>query len=218
MAVIMSAKDAAAKIKSGSIVHVGGFYALGTPENIVDEMLAQDVSELTVVTNDTGTPTEGAGRLITARRVKNLICSYVGLTPIVPELIEKNELSLELVPQGTLIERIRAAGFGLGGVLTPTGLGTVVEEKKTVLELNGKKWLYDTPIKADVAIVEAYQADKAGNLIFRRTQNNFNTAMCTAAELVIASVVEPIGEVGSIDPDLVMVPGLFVDILVRKGV
>ncbi len=218
MSKITTAKDAASRIKSGAIIHMGGFYALGTPECIVDAILEQNIGDFTIIANDTGSPTEGVGRLIGAGRVKKLICSYVGLTPAVPDLIEKGSLELELVPQGTLIERIRCAGYGLGGVLTPTGLGTVIEEKKQVVELNGKRWLYDTPLKADVALVEAYKADTAGNLIFRRTQNNFNTAMCPAAELTIASIVEPIVEAGAMDPDTVMVPGVFVNLLVRKGV
>lgn len=216
MAAIMSAQEAAGKITSGSIIHVGGFYAQGTPENIIDEIIKQGIRDLTVITNDTGGPAEGAGKLIGAGRVKKLICSYVGLTPIVPDLVAKKELELELVPQGTLVERIRCAGFGLGGVLTPTGLGTHLDDDKEILEFNGKRWLYDTPLKADFAIVEAYTADKAGNLIFRRTQRNFNVVMASAADVVISSVVEPILEAGAMEPDHVMVPGILVDILVRK--
>jgi len=216
MATIMSAKEAVSKIPNGSTLHVGGFYAQGTPENIIDEILKQGIRDLTIITNDTGTPTEGTGKLVGAGRVKKLICSYVGLTPVVPELVDKGALELELVPQGTLAERIRCAGYGLGGVLTPTGLGTHLEEKKQVLELNGKRWMYDTPLKADFAILEASVADKAGNLIFRRTQRNFNVVMASAAETVIALVVEPIVEMGAMEPDHVMVPGVLVDMLVRK--
>jgi acetate CoA/acetoacetate CoA-transferase alpha subunit len=217
MATIMSAQEAVSKITNGSTLHVGGFYAQGTPENIIDEILKQGIRDLTIITNDTGGPSEGTGKLVEAGRVKKLICSYVGLTPIVPELVDQGKLELELVPQGTLVERIRCAGFGLGGVLTPTGLGTPVEDKKQVLELNGKRWLYDTPLKADFAIVEASRADKAGNLIFRRTQRNFNVVMATgAANAVIALVVEPIVEAGAIEPDQVMVPGVLVNMLVRK--
>jgi len=216
MATIMSAQDAASIITSGSIVHVGGFYDRGTPDNIIDKIIKQGIRDLTVITNDTGGPSEGVGKLIGASRVKKLICSYVGFTPIVPDLVAKKELELELVPQGTLVERIRCAGFGLGGVLTPTGLGTHLEDTKQVLELDGKHWLYDTALKADFAIVEAYTADKAGNLIFRRTQRNFNVVMSSAADVVIASVVEPILEAGAMNPDQVMVPGILVDVLVRK--
>lgn len=218
MAKIMSAKEAVKHIKSGSVIHAGGFYAVGTPENIIDEMIAQGIKELTIVSNDGGTPEEGVGKLIYSGSVKKFICSWCGLTPIVPELVERGEMELELNPQGTLVERIRAAGFGLGGVLTPTGLNTAIEENglgKRV-NLDGKDWLYHTPLKADVAIVEAYAADKNGNLIFRRTQRNFNDVMCTAADLVIASIVNPIVEMGELDPDSIMVPGTFVDILVQR--
>ncbi len=133
-------------------------------------------------------------------------------------MVEKGEIELELNPQGTLIERIRAGGFGLGGVLTPTGLGTIVEERGygTRIRLNGRDWLYHTPLKADGAVVEAFDADEAGNLVFRRTQRNFCDTMCFAAETVIASVVNPIRKKGEIDPDGVMVPGVVVDYLVQR--
>lgn len=220
MAVIMEIKNAVSKIKNGSVIHVGGFYAVGTPDDIIDEILDQGISDLTLVCNDGGSPDEGIGKLIHAGRVKKLICTWCGLTPIVPELVDKGEMELELNPQGTLVERIRAAGYGLGGIVTPTGLGTIVEEKwGSRVNLNGRDWLYHTPIKADVTIVEAYQADKNGNLIFRRTQRNFCPVMCTAGELVIASVVQPIVEMGKLDPDHIMVPGTMVDILIQqKGV
>lgn len=214
---IMSVKEAVEKIKDGDVILAGGFYAVGTPENIIDEIIRQGKKDLTIVSNDGGTPDEGVGKLIYAGCVKKFICSWCGLTPIIPELVEKGEMELELNPQGTLVERIRAAGFGLGGILTPTGLDTAIEENglgKRV-NLNGRDWLYHTPLKADVTIVEAYTADKNGNLIFRRTQRNFNDVMCTAGDLVIASVAQPIKEMGELDPDSIMVPGTLVDILVQ---
>lgn len=218
MAVIMDVKEAVKRIENGSVIHVGGFYAVGTPDDIIDELIAQGKKELTIVNNDGGTPTEGIGKLIYAGCVKKLICSWCGLTPIVPELVNRGEMELELNPQGTLVERIRAAGYGLGGVLTPTGLGTTIEEKGwgQRVKMNGNEYLYHTPLKADVTIVEAYQADKAGNLIFRRTQRNFCDVMCFASDMVIASVVEPIAEMGQLEPDHVMVPGPIVDILVQQ--
>jgi len=217
MAEIMDVKDAVKKIKSGSVIHVGGFYSVGTPDDIIDEMVALRLRDLTLICNDGGTPAEGIGKLIYSGCVKKLICSWCGLTPIVPELVEKGEMELELNPQGTLVERIRAAGYGLGGILTPTGLGTIVEEKwGERVVFNGSDLLYHTPLKADVALVEAYNADKNGNLIFRRTQRNFCPVMCTAADLVIASVVQPIVEMGELEPDQIMVPGPLVDILVQQ--
>lgn len=217
MSKIMTAQEAISHIKNDAVVHVGGFYALGTPDDLIDEMISNKINGLTVITNDTGTPTEGVGKLLGAGCIKQLICSYVGLTPVVPELIESKQLAVELVPQGTLIERIRCAGFGLGGVLTPTGLGTHLEENKQTVELNNQRWMYDTPLKADVAILEAYTADTEGNLIFKGTQRNFSNMMATAADLTIASIVEPIVEAGALDPDCIVVPGIYVDILVLRG-
>jgi len=214
---ISTVKEAVEKIKDGDIVLAGGFYAVGTPDIIIDEIIRQGKKNLTVISNDSGTPTEGIGKLIYSGCVKKLILSWCGLTPIIPELVDKGELELELNPQGTLVERIRAAGYGLEGILTLTGLDTMIEEKgygKRV-NLDGKDVMYHTPIKADVTIVEAYEADKNGNLIFRRTQRNFNDVMCFAGDLVIASVVKPIKEKGELDPDSIMVPGTLVDILVQ---
>jgi acetate CoA/acetoacetate CoA-transferase alpha subunit len=149
--------------------------------------------------------------------VKKFICSWFGYTPLIGELYSNGELDLELNPQGTLVERIRAGGYGLGGVLTRSGLDTMVEEKWGCrMTLNGQEWLYHTPIRGNVAIVEAYRADMTGNLVFRRAQRNFSPVMCFAADLVIASVIKPIEPVGNLDPDEIMVPGAVVDILVPQ--
>ena len=217
---IYSLEEAVSKIKDGDVVLAGGFYAIGTPDNIIDEIIRQGKKNLTIVTNDGGTPTEGVGKLIYNGCVKKLILSWCGATPLVPELIEKGMLELELNPQGTLVERIRAGGYGLEGILTKTGLGTMIEKKGYGIRvhLNEQDMMYHTPIKGDVTIVEAYESDKAGNLIFRRTQRNFNDVMCTASTLVIASIVNPIKEMGMLDPDIIMVPGVFVDVLVQGEV
>lgn len=214
----MSAAEAVGLISDGASIHVNGFYQIGTPEDLIDELIAQKRKDLTIINNDGGSEKEGIGRLIYAGLVKKLICTWCGLNPKVPELVGKNEMELELSPQGTFVERIRAAGYGLGGVLTPTGLDTIVEERGwgTRLNLGGRDWLYHEPLKADVCILEAYTADTAGNLIFRRTQRCFGPFMATAASLVIASVVEPIVEAGSLDPDQIMVPGILVDVLVQQ--
>lgn len=215
---IMTAAEAVSLIKDGATIHVNGFYQIGTPEDLIDELIAQGKKDLTIMNNDAGSETEGIGRLIYAGLVKKLVCSWCGLNPKVPEFVDKGLMELELNPQGTFVERIRAAGFGLGGILTPTGLGTIVEEKGwgSRLAANGQEWLYHTPLKADVCLLEAYTADDAGNLIFRRTQRCFGPVMATAAELVIASVVQPIVPRGGLDPDAVMVPGALVDILVQQ--
>lgn len=215
MAVIMNASEAVSKIKDGDTILFGGFLSVGTPAEIMDEIIVQDKKDLTGVCNDGGYPDKGVGKLIYADRFKKFICSWLGYTPYLAEQSNAGNVELELCPQGSLVERIRAGGFGLGGILTPTGLNTMVEEKYGQrLTLNGKDWLYQTPIRGNIAIVEAYRADEAGNLVFRRAQRNFAPVMSYAADLVIAAVVNPIEPVGSIDPDEVMVPGSVVDILV----
>jgi len=218
---IMKAQSAVAKIKDGDTILCGGFLSVGTPEILVDELVHQQQKNLTVICNDGGSSNgNGVGKLVHSGQIKKFICSWFGYTPIVGELLQTGELDLELNPQGSLAERIRSGGYGLGGVLTPTGLGTIIEENAGIrVTLNGRDWLYHTPLRGNVAIVEAYRADTAGNLVFRRAQRNFATAMCFAADLVIATVVNPIELAGNIDPDEVMVPGVVVDILVpMKGV
>jgi acetate CoA/acetoacetate CoA-transferase alpha subunit len=216
---IMSAGEAVSLIGDGASIHVNGFYQVGTPEDVIDELIAQNKRDLIIANNDGGSATEGIGRLIYAGLVKKLICTWCGLNPKVPELVDKGALELELNPQGTFVERIRAAGYGLGGILTPTGLGTIVEEKGwgTRVTMNNREWLYHTPLKADVCVLEAYSADETGNLIFRRTQRCFGPVMATAADLVIASVVNPIVKKGELDPDHIMVPGALVDVLIQQN-
>lgn len=220
MAQIMDVKSAVKLIKDGDIVLAGGFYGNGTPAAIVSEIIAQGQKDLTIVNNDGNTTEKGVGRLIATRQVKKFICSWCGRLPMAPELAEKGEMELEINPQGTLVERIRAAGFGLGGVLTPSGLNTIVEEKwGQRISLNGRDWLFHTPLHGNVAIVEADRADTAGNLVFHLTQRSFAETMCTAADLVIVEVTKPIEPVGSIEPEHVHVPSVFVDVLVpTKGV
>ena len=219
MSKIISLQEAVGKIKDGDIIMVGGFYTIGTPENIVDAILLTGKKDLTIINNDGGNPNSALGRLLYSGNVKKVIMSWCGYLSELPKMVENGEIELELNPQGTLIERIRAGGFGLGGILTPTGLGTMIEEKGygQRLNVNGQDYLYHTPLKADVAIVECYEADHAGNLIFRRTQRNFCDTMCFAANTVIASVVQPIKSKGELDPDSIMVPGPVIDYLVQRG-
>lgn len=216
---LISLEEAVSKIHDGDTVMVGGFYAIGTPEAIVDEMTRQGKKDLTIINNDCGNPNSALGRYIYSGLAKKVILSWCGYLGELPGMVEEKKIDLELNPQGTLIERIRAGGFGLGGVLTPTGLGTYIEEKGygTRIQLNGQDYLYHTPLKADVTIVQAYAADEAGNLIFRRTQRNFCDTMCFAGETVIASIATPIKKKGEIDPDAIMVPGVVVDYLVQEG-
>ena len=214
MAKIISAAEAAAKVQAGMTVMVGGFLGCGTPQSLVDQVLADGTKDLTLVCNDTAFPDSGVGKLVVSRQFKRVIVSHIGTNPETGRQMNANELAVDLVPQGTLAERIRSAGFGLGGILTPTGVGTPVEAGKQKLTIDGKDYLLELPIKADVALVKAYKADKAGNLVFRKAARNFNPLMATAADLVIVEA-QIIVEIGEIDPDEVMTPGIFVKYLVQ---
>lgn len=214
MAKIISAAEAAAKVQAGMTVMVGGFLGCGTPQSLVDQVLADGTKDLTLVCNDTAFPDSGVGKLVVSRQFKKVIVSHIGTNPETGRQMNANELAVDLVPQGTLAERIRSAGFGLGGILTPTGVGTPVEAGKQKLTIDGKDYLLELPIKADVALVKAYKADKAGNLVFRKAARNFNPLMATAADLVIVEA-QNIVEIGEIDPDEVMTPGIFVNYLVQ---
>ena len=214
MAKIISAAEAAAKVKDGMTVMVGGFLGCGTPQTLVDQVLADGTKDLTLVCNDTAFPDAGVGKLVVNRQFKKVIVSHIGTNPETGRQMNAGELTVDLVPQGTLAERIRSAGFGLGGILTPTGVGTPVEAGKQKLTIDGKDYLLELPIKADVALVKAYKADKAGNLVFRKAARNFNPLMATAAQVVIVEA-QNIVETGEIDPDEVMTPGIFVNYLVQ---
>ena len=214
MAKIISAAEAAAKVQAGMTVMVGGFLGCGTPQSLVDQVLADGTKDLTLVCNDTAFPDSGVGKLVVSRQFKRVIVSHIGTNPETGRQMNAGELDVELVPQGTLAEKVRSAGFGLGGFLTPTGVGTPVEAGKQKLTIDGKDYLLELPIKADVALVKAYKADKAGNLVFRKAARNFNPLMATAADLVIVEA-QNIVEIGEIDPDEVMTPGIFVNYLVQ---
>jgi acetate CoA/acetoacetate CoA-transferase alpha subunit len=195
---------------------IGGFLCVGTPEGLVDEVLAKGSKDLTVIGNDTGFPERGIGKLIVARRVRKAVASHIGTNPETGRQMHSGETEVVLVPQGTLAEQVRAAGAGLGGVLTPTGVGTVVEEGKQKLTIEGKEYLLELPLHADFALIKAHKADEKGNLVYRRAARNFNPLMAMAAKVVVAEV-EEIVPVGAIDPDEVMTPGLFVTYVVRAG-
>lgn len=207
-------EEAISHIKDGMTVHIGGFLAVGTPENIITALIEKGVKDLTIVANDTGYPDRGIGRLVLNNQVKKVIASHIGTNPETGRRMQSGEMEVELVPQGTLAERVRAAGCGLGGVLTPTGLGTIVAEGKDIVTVDGKDYLLEKPIKADVALLLGTTVDKAGNVIFAKTTKNFNPLMGTAADLVIVEA-EKIVEVGEIDPDHVMLSKIFVDYIVE---
>ena len=216
MATIVTKQQALEKVKNNMTLMIGGFLATGTPEALVDGIVAKGVRDLTVIGNDTGFPDRGIGKLIVSKQLKSVIVSHIGTNPETGRQMNAGELAVELVPQGTLAERIRAGGSGLGGVLTPTGLGTIVEEGKQKVTVDGREFLLEKPLRADVALLKADIADKAGNLIFRRSARNFNPVMAMAADLVIV-LADKIVEAGEIDPDQVMTPGIFVDMIVQGG-
>ena len=214
MAKIISCSDAAQMIKDGATVMVGGFLACGTPEKLVDAVIERQTAMLTLIANDTATPELGVGKMVVRRQLKKVIVSHIGTNPETGRQMHAGELAVELVPQGSLAEKIRAGGFGLGGILTPTGVGTPVEEGKQIITVSGRAFLLELPLKADVALIKAWKADKMGNLVYRRAARNFNPLMASAAEVVIVEA-EHIVEVGELDPDEVMTPSAFVDYLVQ---
>lgn len=208
---------AAALIPEGASLMIGGFMAVGTPERMIDAIVARGVGGLTVIANDTAMPGKGIGKLISAGLVARVIVSHIGLNPETQAKVMAHVIDCELVPQGTLIERIRAGGMGLGGVLTPTGLATEVEDGKQIVEVEGKRFLLETPLKADFALIGAWQADYVGNLSYLLTAQNFNPTMALAGRTVIAEA-ESIVPVGVIPPDAVRTPGVLIDhLLIRPG-
>jgi acetate CoA/acetoacetate CoA-transferase alpha subunit len=211
----LTARAAAAMIPDGARLMIGGFMAVGSPERLIDALVARGARGLTIIANDTAMPGKGIGKLVSAGAVARVIASHIGLNPETQARMLSGEIVVELVPQGTLIERIRAGGMGLGGVLTATGLGTEVEMGKPVIEVEGQRYLLETPLKADFALVGAWQADHVGNLSYSLTAHNFNPVIALAGATVIAEP-ESIVPVGVIPPDAVKTPGVLVDhLLVR---
>ena len=215
MAKIITAAQAAELIKSGDSLMVGGFIMAGTPLTLVDAICDRGLDAFTLITNDAGFPGKGTGRLICEKRVKRMIASHIGTNKEAGALMNAGEMKIDLVPQGTFAERIRAGGAGLGGFLTPTGVGTQAEEGKQKITKNGVEYLLEEPLRANVALIRAHKADKTGNLVYRGATRNFNVPMATAADLVIAEV-GGIVEIGDMDPDVVVTPGIFVDYLVQR--
>lgn len=210
----ISIEEAVAKVKDGMTVMVGGFLANGTPNAIVDALAKSKVKNLTLITNDTAYPDKGVGQLIANKQVKRLIVSHIGTNPCTSDQMNSGELTIEFAPQGTLAERIRSGGAGLGGFLTTTGLGTLVAEGKPVVQVDGVDYLLEKPLRADIALVGASIGDKSGNLVYKGTSQNFNPLMASAADLVIAEVGELV-EVGALAPELVKTPAIFVDYIVK---
>lgn len=212
---ILTPEAAAALIPDGASVLVGGFMGVGAPQRVLRALAQSGRRNLTVIANDATMPGRGIGLLTEAGAVKRLITSHIGLNPGVQKALLAGQLDVELVPQGTLIERIRAGGYGLGGVLTPTGLGTAAAEGQRTIEVDGSTWLLASPIKADFALIGAETADYAGNLVYQLTATNFNPIIAMAATTVIAQPREVL-PIGTLPPDAIRTPGVLVDYLIAR--
>ena len=211
----VTVEQAADMIKDGMTVMVGGFLGVGNPIALIDALVQKGVKDLTVICNDTAYPEVGVGKLITNHQVKRLIATHIGTNNNTIDQMNNKELEVELCPQGTLAERIRAAGAGLGGVLTQTGLGTIVENGKQKITVDGKEYLLEKPVHADVAIIGANICDEQGNLVYKGTSQNFCPLMATAATTVIVEPQE-IVKAGDIEPENVKTPSIFVDYIIKK--
>jgi acetate CoA/acetoacetate CoA-transferase alpha subunit len=208
--------ESVALIPDGATLMIGGFMAVGTPDRVIDEIVRQNKRNLTVIANDTASPGKGIGKLVSARLLRKAIVSHIGLNPETQRQMTAGELEVELVPQGTLIERIRAGGYGLGGILTPTGIGTTVETGKQQIKVDGKTYLLEVALRADFALVHAFLVDYLGNLSYALTARNFNPVIAMAANTVIADA-ENIVPVGVISPDHIVTPAPVVDYLIANA-
>src|SRR5262245_58384160 len=211
----ISVADAAAMIPEGASLMIGGFMGVGTPERVIDELVRLGRRNLLVIANDAAIPGKGIGKLIGAGLVGRTVASHIGLNPEAQQQMIAGKMAVDLVPQGTLIERIRAGGHGLGGILTPTGVGTVVEEGKRRIDVDGKSYLLETALRADFALVHAFLADYTGNLSYALTARNFNPVIAMAADTVIVTA-DHIVPVGVIAPDHVVTPAALIDYLVAN--
>ncbi|WP_313757438.1 CoA transferase subunit A [Tissierella sp.] len=213
---IMSIDEAVAHIKDGMTIMIGGFLGCGSPHRLIDALVKKGVKDLTLICNDSGFPEIGSGKLVVNKQIKKLIASHVGTNKETGNQMNSGEMEVVLVPQGTLAEQVRAGGAGLGGFLTPTGVGTIVEEGKERIVIDGKTYLLELPLRADVALIAGETVDKFGNIVYYGATRNFNTLMATAADIVIVEA-ENVVEVGEIDPNDVVTSGIFVDYIVNGG-
>lgn len=216
MSKVISMEEAVAKLSDGMSLMIGGFMGCGNAHHLVQAVIDAGLKDLTMISNDAAMPGYGIAKLVEHRRLRRLVTSHVGLNPEVGVQMNSGELEVELVPQGTLVERIRSGGAGLGGVLTPTGIGTPVAEGKPVITVDGKDYLLEQPLRADVALLNGYRVDPDGNVWYRGDARNFNPVMATAADLVIVEV-DHLVERGEIPPEDVVTPGVFVDYIVVGG-
>lgn len=213
---VVSMETALANVESGQSILIPGFVNIGVPEALISGIIEKGCTDLRVISNNTSVKGRGIGLLVHENRIKHITCSHVGSNTETVEKVIAGEIDVTFVPQGTLAERVRAGGAGIGGILTPTGLGTPIAEGKQVITVDGKDYLLETALRADVAIIHAWKADRMGNVVYHRTARNFNQIFATAADYVIVEA-EQIVEVGELDPDQVMTPGALVDAVVFVG-
>lgn len=211
---VVSIEQALSSIKDETTMMVGGFMASGSPETLIDYLCQTEVKNLTLICNDTGLIDQGVGKMVMLKKFRKIIASHIGLNKETGRQMNAGETQVELIPQGTLAERIRCAGYGLGGVLTPTGIGTLVEEGKKKIEVDGKQYLLETPLFADIALLYAAKVDRAGNIVYKGAMNNFNNVMASAAKLTIVEAGQ-IVDIGELNPQEIATPGIFVDYIVK---
>lgn len=210
---VITAQQAAKLIKDNSTIMIGGFISCGTPDKILKAIVNEGTKNLTVISNDTSVPDKDKSLLIQNGQVKKIITTHIGTNPITGQKMHAGEVEVEFYPMGTLVEKIHAKGSGLGGVLTPTGVGTILEEGKKTVEIKGKKYIFEEPLGADFAVIYGTTVDKYGNVKYEGTTRNFNTSMATAADVVIIQAEKFVEE---IKPDEVVIPGIFIDYIVKE--
>ena len=213
---VISLEKAVDYVKDGMTIMIGGFLGCGNPHRLIDALIEKDVKDLTLICNDSSFPGLGVGKLIVNKQIKKLIASHVGTNPETGRQMHSGEMEVVLVPQGTLAEQVRAGGAGLGGFLTPTGVGTVVAEGKQKINIDGIAYLLELPLRADIALIAGETVDKFGNVIYHGATRNFNHLMATAADVVIIEA-EKVVEIGDLDPNSVVTPGIFIDYIIDGG-
>lgn len=211
---MISAAEAAKLVKNNASVMIGGFLDCGVPDKIIEELIKTEAKNLTLICNDTSYPDKDKGKLIGTDKIKKVITTHIGTNPITGKKMMEKEIEVEIIPMGTLVEKIRAYGAGLGGILTPTGVGTILEEGKKTYTVNGKKFIFEEPLGADIAFIYGTKADKFGNVSYMGTTRNFNQTMATAADVVVCQVDEI---TDCLDPNEVIIPGVFIDYIVERG-
>ena len=210
-------EKAVSEIRSGDVVMVGGFHDVGSPVSLIAEVVAQRIGNLTVVANDIPSLDRGIGRIVSANLTRRVVTSHLGPGVAMQRRVDAGDPRVETVPQGTLVERIRCGGSGLGGFLTPTGIGTAMADGKRIVEVNGERYILETPLTADVALIAAFRGDRWGNLTYRGTARNLNPVMAAAAANIVIAEVQELYEIGDLDPNEIATPGLYVDIVVEAN-